>query len=216
MKKVEYVGLNKELVDSYDKTNHKIWNSTEGQIVEVRKFVRDHYLQEQGYRCAYCRIEKKEGHGMSWDVEHVLSKSLFPLFLFEPLNLVVACKECNTAKDDTNVLVKPKQRLTAYPSDKDSYTIVHPHLDTYSDHFEIIVVGKRRSYRMLNKHKARTTYLVCNLSRFDYQYAEWDDFDAEIVSQFSDFLDHCPKDATPDEVKRMLGHLRFVQKADFT
>lgn len=215
MKKVEYKDSIKDFVDRYDKVSHHIWNDTKGEIVNVRKHIREHYLGEQKYRCAYCRIEKKESHGMTWDIEHILPKSLFPEFLFEPENLAVACKECNTPKDNENILSAPTKRFTGFPGNSDAYAIVHPHFDVYSKHFEIVVVGKRRSYRMLNKHKARFTYIACNLSRFDYQYAEWDCFDTEIVSRFSEFLDRCPKNATPQEIKRMLGHMQFVENADF-
>lgn len=215
MIKVAYSGKIKSFVDGYDKIDYSIWNSTTGEIVNVRKHIREHYLMEQEYRCAYCRMEKKESHGMTWDIEHILPKSAFPEFLFEPENLAIACKECNTPKDKTDVLSASGQSPTKFPNNGDAYAIVHPHFDTYSDHFEIVLIGRRRSYRMLNGNKAKFTYIACNLSRFDYQYGEWDCFDSEIVSEFSAFLDRCPKDATPQEIKRMLGHIRFVEKANF-
>lgn len=214
MKKVEYTKEITDFIETYDNASYKIWNSTSGEIVKIRKYIRDHYLKEQNFCCAYCRIEKKESHGMTWDIEHILSKSEFPEFLFEPENLAVACKECNTPKDNHNILValgKPKE----FPRDKFEYTIIHPHFDIYSEHFEIIIIKGKRSYRLLNNQKARSTYIFCNLSRFDYQYAEWDAFDQAIVSEFSNFLDRCPPNATPTEIKRMLGHMRFSHNCDF-
>ncbi|WP_175883719.1 HNH endonuclease [Burkholderia sp. BCC0044] len=215
MKKIEYTGKVAKFVQKYDGINHEIWNSTEKEIQEVRKEIREHYLGEQSYRCAYCRIEKKEKHGMVWDVEHILPKSLYPKFVFEPENLCLACKECNTPKDDCDVLNGEAAKRSAFPNKSGDYRIVHPHYDIYSDHFEVSVVGGRRRYRILNKGKARFTYMVCDLSRFDYKYAEWENFDNAIFTEISVFLDRCPKDSTPDEIKRMLGHLTFVTAANF-
>ncbi|WP_371324531.1 HNH endonuclease [Dechloromonas sp. ZY10] len=215
MKKVEYSGTIKDFVERYDKVSHLIWNETKGEIVEVRKHIRNHYLVQQHYCCAYCRIEKKESHGMTWDVEHILPKSLFPEFLFEPENLAIACKECNGPKDNINILSEPSKKQKQLPKTSGEYTIVHPHFDIYSDHFEVTIIKSRRIYRLRNGNKAKATYIACNLSRFDYQYAEWDDFDEALVSDFSEFLDRCPKDATAQEIQKMLGHLRFVKKTNF-
>lgn len=210
MKKFIYTDSIKSFVDRYDKANHHIWNSTTGEIVEVRSAIRSHYLHEQGYRCAYCQIEKKETHGLTWDIEHVLAKAVYPQYLFESENLAVACKECNIPKDDSNVLVKNLRIGAAFPCESKDYCIVHPHFDNYYDHFEVTIVRNKRIYRMLNGEKALNTYIACNLSRFDYKFAEWDCFESALVEEFSEFLDNCPKDATPAEIKRMLGHFNFT------
>lgn len=62
MNKVTYDGPIKDFVDRYDGVSYKIWNSTDKEMTEVRKHIRDHYLKEQRFMCAYCRIEKKESH----------------------------------------------------------------------------------------------------------------------------------------------------------
>ncbi|CAM3328838.1 HNH endonuclease [Polaromonas hydrogenivorans] len=212
MIKIDYIDSIKTYIDEYDKTDHQIWNKTEGKIVEVRNTIRKHYLKEQSYCCAYCKIEKKETHGLTWDIEHILPKSLFPEYLFEPENLAIACKECNNPKDATNVLTNQSKKPIKYPSRSNDYSIVHPHFDKHHEHFEIIVIGKKRIYRILNEHKASQTYIACNLSRFDYKFAEWECFDSAIANEFSAFLDKCPPDANPAEIKRMLGHMKFVNK----
>jgi hypothetical protein len=144
-----------------------------------------------------------------------LPKSLYPKFLFEPKNLAVACKECNGSKDNIEILCKHHDADCEFPEGSDKYNIVHPHFDVYSHHFQISVVAGRRIYRVLGTEKARATYIACNFFRFDYQYAEWNSFDAAIVSVYSDFLDNCPADATPGEIKRMLGHVKFERNVDF-
>lgn len=215
MNKVNYNGPIKDFVDRYDGTSYQIWNSVDKEITEVRKHIRDYYLKEQRFMCAYCRIEKKESHGLTWDIEHILPKSHYPAFLFAPENLAIACKECNNPKDNQEILISKLKAGAPLPTDKEAYAIVHPHFDKYSENFEISIVGSRRSYRILNKEKASFTYVACNLMRFDYQYAEWDSFNDAVVKEFSDFLDNCPPDATPHEIKRMLGHMSFMTNCDF-
>lgn len=210
MIKVEYTRAIKDYITEYDGISHEIWNAKVGPIVAVRKFIREHYLGQQRYRCAYCKIEKKESNGMTWDVEHILPKSLYPEYLFHPENLAVACKECNVPKDNHDILLGAKP--VSFPRGIGRYSIVHPHFDNYDDHIEISVVGGKRIYRILNDKKGKQTYIICNLSRFDHQYAEWECFDDAIVGEFSDFLDRCPPEATPNQIKQMLGHLRFVEK----
>lgn len=215
MRKVEYIDDVKKYVDGYDFKNHSIWNENSDDIIRTRKCIRDHYLLEQNFCCAYCRIQKKEKHGMTWDVEHILPKSKYPEFLFEPLNLVVACKECNSSKDDYDILQKKLPNRKIYPIDSENFSIIHPHYDKYSKHIEIVAIEGKRRYRVLDKTKGRNTYIACNFFRFDYEYGEWESFDDAIISEFSSFLDNCPSDATPVEVKRQLGHLQFVLKCDF-
>ncbi len=215
MHKVVFSGEHQVFVDAYDKQSYTIWNAKDGQVAATRKFIRAHYMEAQEYRCAYCRIDKKEGHGMAWDVEHILPKSLYPAFLFEPGNLSLVCKDCNTAKGNVEVLCKPNMKLKEMPCGKQDYLIVHPHFDTYSEHFEVSIVAGRRRYRTLNSGKAKFTYINCNFFRFDHQFAEWESFDAALVEKVSEFLDRCPADANPMEIKRMLGHLKCETKVDF-
>ncbi|HWD33427.1 MAG TPA: HNH endonuclease [Pseudomonas sp.] len=210
MLKVTYTGNIKEFVDAYDKVDHEIWNNTAGLMLAIRKHIRDHYLLQQGYRCAYCKIEKKEANGLTWDVEHILPKSKYPQYLFHPENLAIACKECNIPKDDHDILVG--QKSASYPRGIGRYKIIHPHFDNYDEHLEIAVVDGRRIYRVLNDGKGMATYALCNLARFDHKYAGWSSFDEAIVAEVSRFLDNCPPDSTPAEIQRMLGHLRFVER----
>ena len=60
MKKIIFTDSIKTYINGYDKVDYKIWNKTEGKIIEVRNEIRKHYLGEQAYCCAYCKIEKKE------------------------------------------------------------------------------------------------------------------------------------------------------------
>lgn len=215
MKSIVFSGADLHFINQYDGVSHDQWNATRGPIVLVRSSLRDHYLREQKFRCAYCRMEKKERHGMTWDVEHIIPKATHPQFLYEPKNLAMACKECNLAKKDKEVLVRPRRAIREYPVDKDEFKIVHPHFDKYSDHFEIISVQGRITHRPKDAYKGKETFIVCELIRFSYAFAEWDAFDVAIVEQFSGFIERCPADATKDEICRFMRTLSFTIQADF-
>lgn len=215
MKAFEFIGTDKVFVSQYDGVDHTQWNSTDAAISILRKGVREHCLVEQKYRCAYCRIEKKESHGLTWDVDHIIPKALYPRFLYEPKNLVVSCKACNIAKSNSDVLTRSLRANAPLPEDSESYKIVHPHIDVYSHHFEIIVVGGRFTHRPRNSHKAKETFLMCDLIRFSYAFGEWDDFNYEIVSTFADFVDRCPPNASKEQIAMFMQTLTFTVTADF-
>jgi hypothetical protein len=96
--------------------------------------------------------------GLAWDVEHVVPKSLRPDFMFEPLNLAAACKDCNTAKRVFQVLANPRRRT--YPKESDRFVIVHPHFDTYDEHLRF----KDYVFSPLTT-KGLQTMVACNLVR---------------------------------------------------
>lgn len=215
MRPVVFTENDLNYVNRYDGVSHAEWNHTDGPVVALRRTIRAHYLAEQRYRCAYCRMEKKENHGLTWDVEHIIPKAVYPRFLYEPMNLAMVCKECNIAKSDKNVLCRTLSRHAPLPVTPDAYTIVHPHYDQYSEHFEIIVVGGKITHRPKNNHKARETFIVCDLVRFSYAFGEWEDFDYAIVKTFSEFVEACPPSATPEQIAAFMGTLRFTINADF-
>lgn len=215
MKPIIFTGADAAYISSYNGIDHEIWNHTKGKIVALRHSIRTHYLNQQSFMCAYCRMEKKERHGLTWDVEHIISKSTHPRYLFEPENLALACKECNISKLDKGVLTKNLTKKAAYPRVPDAFTIIHPHYDTYSDHMEIAVLAKKVFHRPKNKDKGRETFIICDLVRFSYEFAEWKDFNYAIVKEVSDYIKRCPIDATKDEIERFMSTLNFKVEADF-
>ncbi|WP_315388124.1 HNH endonuclease [uncultured Stenotrophomonas sp.] len=215
MKAITFHGDDLLHVQSYDGVSHEEWDKTTGPIVNLRKSLRDHYLAEQSFRCAYCRSVKKETHGLTWDVEHVIPKSTHAKFMYEPCNLAMACKECNISKGNKNVLTKKLRAGQCMPTTPDSYVIIHPHYDAYSDHIEITNVDGKITHRPKNPHKGKETYLLCDLVRFAYKFAEWENFDVAIVDEFSRFVERCPTDATPAQIGAYMRTLRFTVKADF-
>lgn len=202
-------------IQKYDGRSHAEWDETTGPIVKIRASLRKHYLKEQSFRCAYCRQEKKESHGLTWDVEHIIPKSTHAKFLYEPLNLAMACKECNIAKGNADVLKIKLRTNQGIPNRSEAYTIVHPHHDRYSDHIEVTQVKGKITHRPKNKHKAKETFIMCDLIRFSYEFAEWDDFDYAITEEFGQFIERCPATATPQQIGSFIRTLRFRVNADF-
>ncbi|MGK5059010.1 HNH endonuclease [Janthinobacterium sp. LB2P49] len=215
MKPINFDGVDANYVGSYNGIDHEIWNHTKGPIVALRHSIRAHYLIEQKFRCAYCRMGKKESHGLSWDVEHIIPKSTHPKYLFEPENLALACKECNLSKLNKGVLVKNIADNAEYPRVPGAFTIIHPHYDTYSDHIEIAVLAQKVSHRPKNRGKGKETFIICDLVRFSYAFAEWEDFNYAIVKEFSDYIKRCPGDATKDDIVRFMSTLNFTVETDF-
>ncbi|WP_163593080.1 HNH endonuclease [Klebsiella variicola] len=150
----------------YDRSNYKVWESTKGTIAIIRRQIRQHYLKEQGKHCAYCRMHSHTSHGLSWDIDHILPKDKFPQFLFQPLNLILSCKECNRAKSNTIFLVdKGMMCKYKYPRASGDYEIIHPHFDSYEDNILIERVGKYCSYSPKSP-KGERTIIACELTRY--------------------------------------------------
>lgn len=124
----------------------------------LRGRIKQFYLDGQELRCCYCRRRYPTRHGRAWDIEHVIAQARDPNFMFEPENLAVACIECNSAKSDQIVLVRPR---TTFPRRSEAYSIVHPHYDTWDDHFMFgnVVYAPKTA-------KGSRTIEVCKLFRF--------------------------------------------------
>ncbi|MBD8254407.1 HNH endonuclease [Pseudomonas fluorescens] len=136
------------------------WSNNE--LNSIKKTIKDHYLSAQNFTCFYCRQRFVIKHNRAWDTEHIISRSAYPRFMFEPKNLCVVCIECNTEKSDKNILNSNK-KITKLPKSSAAYKIVHPHFDTFEDHIEVILPGQFYKHRTL---KGRSTMSIYGLDRF--------------------------------------------------
>lgn len=127
-------------------------------LTDFKGRVRQHYRNQQNDRCAYCRMEISSATG-SFHIEHIIPKSLHPEWMYNPKNLCVACGNCNSAKYNDNVL--SSENYTNLPSNSSDYLIVHPHLDNYFEHIQIV---DGLLYKGLTK-KGKFTIKTCNLTR---------------------------------------------------
>lgn len=91
-------------------------------------------MHAQALRCCYCQKFIDSIHSSLWDLEHVLSEDDYPEFFTVEGNLALACKACNTAKANKDVLVawhlRPPGTL---PSNSSDYTIPHPRIDDWNE-----------------------------------------------------------------------------------
>jgi len=178
-------------ISSCNLKEHKpIWNVTAGKVIDVKKEIRQHYLKYQKNLCAYCRTEVLHDHGLYWDIEHIIPKDKYAVFLFEPRNLALSCRHCNSKKSNKEVFNRRVYKIRdypfairSYPVDGEFFSIIHPHYDKYSTHIEMYIYGGRVIYEP-KSDKGRNTYAMCNLERFVH-IAVNDTGDQDII----DFID---------------------------
>ncbi|MDR8016534.1 hypothetical protein [Ectopseudomonas guguanensis] len=117
--------------------DNKFWSTDDEAhaplVAAFRTEVKDYYWGRQARRCCYCSKELDESKA-AYDAEHIIHKDEFPQFMFELANLSVACRTCNGVKKNKLVLAL-NVMLAEVPRQSGDYTIVHPHLDEWSDHF---------------------------------------------------------------------------------
>jgi hypothetical protein len=137
--------------------NAATWNSSIPELITYRKVL----MAAQDRRCVYCKrtvLRPELGHR---ELDHILPKSQTPstgfdgvkaasnakedrrhtrgylAFQYEPENLAVSCKRCNSFKGSFDSLVDRTHAPVAFPTQSQDYQWVHPHYDDYTDHIEI-------------------------------------------------------------------------------
>jgi len=129
-KSVKFSKEQKEYIKSLSLSSGDIWKSTDDKMEDIKNEITKQLLKIQDSYCIYC--------GFTIDFydfferEHIALKSKYPEFMFEPLNLALACNTCNksTRKGRRNLLIEPKNKN--YKLNK--FKIIHPHLDNRDDH----------------------------------------------------------------------------------
>lgn len=133
----------------------KEWKTSYKAIKNLRKRL----LELQNWRCAYCQapiVADENGHRefdhilpkeSSEDVKAQLARSGaladryhtfgYSIFRYEPKNLVVVCKQCNTFKSTFDPLANRATSCLKYPKGLTSFIWFHPHIHKYSDHIKI-------------------------------------------------------------------------------
>lgn len=126
----------------------------------IRSFLK---LAQNG-RCAFCRC--RVSVGTSWsNLEHLVSKSDYPQFTFQPDNIVYCCTKCNMSKVKQNTIVNPNPVRTqqVFPNASGGFEIINPYHDDFETHLDfiddiIIVVAN-------NSNKGRNTIRLYKLYR---------------------------------------------------
>lgn len=138
-------------------------------LTNLKLTIKEHYLTEQNTTCPYCRRDLQSRHGRNWDIEHIIPRSSVANFMFEPMNLCMACVDCNSVKTAKKV-TNSKARIR-YPARSGSFLFIHPHFDNYEDNILVIRPG---FLYIAKSDKGLQTINICGLNRF-YSYAGFGD-----------------------------------------
>ena len=161
MNPVKYSAKTQILVDAFDALpkEAKLGGYWDDPLVNpVRAEIKDHYIAEQKYTCAYCNREVVTANKALWDAEHIVPKDTAPRYMFIPQNLAISCRDCNIAKRTKEIRTTARQK---FPNESKHYTIVHPHFDDYELHIRWI--GDICAPISV---KGAETLIVCDLTRF--------------------------------------------------
>ena len=101
--------------------------------------IRIHLKSEQNNRCAFCRCRVSVGTSYS-NLEHLVSKTDYPQFKFEPNNIVYCCTRCNLAKVKSNTLENPvvDKSLQPFPIASNGFSIINPYFDDFENYIDFI------------------------------------------------------------------------------
>ncbi|NWB74772.1 HNH endonuclease [Pseudomonas sp. G5001] len=166
---VVFSDLNKRKIKEIKKEpaySHTRWGDDD--LEEIRREVRDFYRKEQRLNCAYCLNPVTARSAQGAHVEHIVSKSNYPQFMFEPKNLCVACPDCNEYKSQREAFADAamkKNPRRKYPTNIDQYRIYHPHFDDYENN-----IKKAGHFYLEVSPAGGYTIYVCNLNRFSQQF----------------------------------------------
>lgn len=180
---------------------------SDDDLQPVRSFIRSHYRTEQRGRCAYCKKILGKQAAANCHVEHILAKSLYSPFIFEPKNLCAVCAECNTVKRKKEVSGTPIDALRKavakrYPRSSGAFKIVHPHFDKYAEHIDIL----KNKFYVPKSPKGYFTVDACDLNahlrEFGWRPEFVDEAEARAVAQ--QLIDA----RTPEETKLAIRGLQ--------
>lgn len=142
------------------------WNITSTEMTNVKRHIKERLLDIQDGKCAYCMstlnpvVRNLGDLPLDGDREHIAPKSIHPDFIFEPLNLVLACITCNRTlkKDEDTIQILNNIYRNC------QFKIIHPILDNVSDHIGF----DRGIITYLSMNKGRWTEELFQLSNEFY------------------------------------------------
>ncbi|MCD9550815.1 hypothetical protein GLP21_19560 [Photobacterium carnosum] len=189
---------------------YQMWG--DDSLLDIRCYIRNYYKDLQNGECSFCKRDLSLVSVLNSHVEHIIPKSIYSKFIFEPKNLCVICADCNQIKRDQEVMHSipntVKKEYKRYPRTSKSFLIVHPHFDNWHDYIEVYngaYVGK-------DDHKDRKgsfTIYACGLNRklskFGYEKEVYSDNDLmEAARQLVDGRDLLSKASAISMLKKIL------------
>lgn len=167
---------------------HSNWGDE--QLLSIRSKIRRFYRDEQVALCAYCNNDVSLISAGDAHVEHIVPKSIYRDFIFEPKNLCIVCCDCNTIKRNQEVLSEIpdtlRNNVVQYPRSSGAFKIVHPHYDNFRDH-----IKKKGRIFIDRTPKGLFTIGACKLNRYFHQFGVDDEFldDDELTDLMAEFMD---------------------------
>ncbi|EOV8972705.1 HNH endonuclease [Cronobacter turicensis] len=156
--------------------DHNNWSDED--LKAVRAEIRNHYRNAQRLKCVYCLEPISLRSAQAAPVEHIIPKSQYLQFIFEPKNLCVICPDCNEYKGKNEVLFEPVvtgTRRKRYPTSSASFRIVHPHIDEYDAH-----IIKANQLYVDRTPKGHYTIGICKLNRFYHNFGACDELIEDV------------------------------------
>jgi hypothetical protein len=157
----EIKSLLKTLLEDVNFT-HENWN--DDILIDYRKFVRDYYRTAQLGLCAFCKQNISLVATGNCHIDHIVPKSKYRKYIFEPKNLCVICNDCNTIKRAKDVhppeVLNKGDSIKLYPRSSKAFFIVHPHFDKWNNH-----IVKFGSFYADLSDKGIFTMSACTLNR---------------------------------------------------
>ncbi len=136
-------------------SSHLDWEKVIFDALKIK--IRDNLRPKQNNKCCYCKREL--GYDIKEvDIEHIIPKSEYSDFTFEPKNLALSCPACNTKKGEKKIL---NRKIVRYPVHSKNCTINHAHYDDYSKN---ILIHDGCVFEALTT-KGSHTITVCELFR---------------------------------------------------
>lgn len=188
---------------------HQSWG--EDDLQSLRSIIRSFYRTKQRGKCAYCRKQLSLQSASNCHVEHIVPKSLYLQFIFNPKNLCVVCADCNQIKrqqetlhEIPNTLNNPAGRIQ-YPRSSSAFKIIHPHFDNYEEH--IIVLDDM--FYINRTPKGHFTIGACNLNRFVEMFGWEQNFTddvrlSQIMNEYLSATDSVVKKTKLKVLKKLL------------
>ena len=138
----------------------------------LKRKIKDYYISNDTSQCCYCSRLFKGEFRMVIDIEHVLPQRHFGSERFVVENLNVACKRCNMEIKNDDLTFLENTLVIGDYYNSTHYKIIHPNLDNYSNHLELLTIRKGNSifnkYIYFGSFKIQIDRYLIMRSRIDF------------------------------------------------
>ena len=141
-----------------------------------KKYIKEKIKIKQGHYCCYCLRDLLRETERNKHVEHILPKSVFPVYTFDLTNLAISCVRCNSDRKHSDIsfltkdISKFRNRWSNSVYDPKLYRFVHPNLDNISLHIERTVFTNDN--RVYYRYKTRSEKGEFHYKYFDLNFYE--------------------------------------------